>query len=127
MENYKNESMVDVAYSVLKEMEEKISFKELYAKVTELIGLSEEEATNKMSMFYTNLSLDGRFAALKNGEWDLKERCVYDAKDDFNLLYDDMDNEEKENKDDDERDDSENNEGEDGIDIEDSSSEDDID
>ena len=117
MENYKNESMVDVAYSVLKEMEDKISFKELYAKVTELIGLSEEEATNKMSMFYTNLSLDGRFAALKNGEWDLKERCVYD----------DMDNEEKENKDDDERDDSENNEGEDGIDIEDSSSEDDID
>ena len=97
MENYKNESMVDVAYSVLKEMEDKISFKELYAKVTELIGLSEEEATNKMSMFYTNLSLD------------------------------DMANEEKENKDDDERDDSENNEGEDGIDIEDSSSEDDID
>ena len=36
MENYKNESMVDVAYSVLKEMEDKISFKELYAKVTEL-------------------------------------------------------------------------------------------
>ncbi len=98
MENYKNESMVDVAYSVLKEMDDKISFSELYSKVAELIGLSDEEKANRISKFYTNLSLDGRFNALKNSEWNLKERCAYDAKDDFNLFYDDMEKEEKANK-----------------------------
>lgn len=130
MENYKNESMIDVAYSVLKNMDDKISFKDLYEKVCELIGLSGEEAANKMSKFYTNLSLDGRFSALKNGEWNLKERCVYDDKDDFNLFYDDIDNEEKANKDVEELDEDETNEDdEDGdeLDIDKESSSNDID
>ena len=67
-ENYKNESMVDVAYSYLKEINKKVKFNDLFNVISERIGFSEEEKENLISNFYTNLSLDGRFVTLGNNE-----------------------------------------------------------
>lgn len=92
MENYKNESMVDVAYSVLKEGNKQYSFKELFEEVAAKLEFSDEEKLNRISKFYTNLSLDGRFVTVGNNEWDLRENQTYDKVHiDMNDVYSDLD------------------------------------
>ena len=99
-ENYKNESMVDVAYSYLKEIKKKVKFNDLFNVISERIGFSEEEKENLISNFYTNLSLDGRFVTLGNNEWDLRSNQTYDKVHiDMNDIYTDMEEETKANTD----------------------------
>ena len=100
VENYKNESMVDVAYSYLKEINKKVKFNDLFNVISERIGFSEEEKENLISNFYTNLSLDGRFVTLGNNEWDLRSNQTYDKVHiDMNDIYTDMEEETKANTD----------------------------
>lgn len=103
MENYKNESMVDVAYSILKQSNKKVfTFKEMYDEVATCLELSEEEKMNKMSKFYTNLTLDGRFVTLGDNTWDLRENQTYDKVHiDVNDVYSDIEEEIKNNIEDD--------------------------
>lgn len=99
-ENYKNESMVDVAYSYLKEINKKVKFNDLFNVISERIGFSEDEKENLISNFYTNLSLDGRFVTLGNNEWDLRSNQTYDKVHiDMNDIYTDMEEETKANTD----------------------------
>ena len=99
-ENYKNESMVDVAYSFLKETNSKVKFNELFNAVSERMGFIEEEKENLISNFYTNLSLDGRFVTLGNNEWDLRSNQTYDKVHiDMADIYTDMEEETKANTD----------------------------
>lgn len=99
-ENYKNESMVDVAYSYLKEINKKVKFNDLFNVISERIGFSEEEKENLISNFYTNLSLDGRFVTLGNNERDLRSNQTYDKVHiDMNDIYTDMEEETKANTD----------------------------
>jgi DNA-directed RNA polymerase subunit delta len=94
MENYKNESMVDVAFSVLTDAGSTVKFKDLYNSVCEKLELSEEEKADRISNFYTNLSLDGRFVTLGENEWDLRSRQKYEKVHiDMNDVYSDIDNE----------------------------------
>ncbi len=107
-ENYKNESMVDVAYSVLKGVPASMNFKDIYTKVLELKQMSEEEGKKVIAQFYTNLTLDGRFVDLKDNEWGLRERETYDKVHiDMNDVYSDIDEEAKANYDIDEHDEDE--------------------
>ena len=41
-ENYKNESMVDVAYSYLKEINKKVKFNDLFNVISERIGFKKQ-------------------------------------------------------------------------------------
>jgi len=94
MENYKNESMVDVAFSVLTDAGSTVKFKDLYNSVCEKLELSEEEKADRISSFYTNLSLDGRFVTLGENERDLRSRQKYEKVHiDMNDVYSDIDNE----------------------------------
>lgn len=98
--NYRNESMVDVAYSYLKETNRKVKFNDLFNVISERIGFTEEEKENLISNFYTNLSLDGRFVTLGNNEWDLRSNQTYDKVHiDMNDIYTDMEEETKANTD----------------------------
>lgn len=107
-ENYKNESMVDVAYSILKNGPLSMNFKDLFSKVLELKEMSEEDGKKVISQFYTNLTLDGRFVDLKDNDWGLRERETYDKVHiDMNDVYSDMEEEAKENYDAEEHDDDE--------------------
>ncbi len=107
-ENYKNESMVDVAYSILLNNGGTIGFKDLFAAVLERLGMTTEEGYEVISSFYTSLSLDGRFVDLKNNDWDLRERQTYDKVHiDMNDVYTDIDEEVAGNADVEELDDSE--------------------
>lgn len=99
-ENYRNESMVDVAYSYLKGTNRKVKFNDLFNVISERIGFTEEEKENLISNFYTNLSLDGRFVTLGNNEWDLRSNQTYDKVHiDMNDIYTDMEEETKANTD----------------------------
>ena len=41
-------------------------------------GLTKEELDKKISRFYTNLVLDGRFVTLGENTWDLRSRHTFD-------------------------------------------------
>ena len=99
-ENYKNESMVDVAYSYLNEVKQITRFADLFNVVSERLELSDAEKENLISIFYTNLSLDGRFVTLGDNERDLRSNQTYDKVHiDMNDVYSDIEEETKANTD----------------------------
>ncbi len=101
--------MIDAAYDILEEGGKSYSFKELYDEVATSLEIDEETKTKKIGIFYTQLTVDGRFLCLGNNTWDLKERHTYAAShdDSANLAYSQID-EESANKDkEDEEDDKE--------------------
>ena len=71
-------SLLDLAYDYLSQSKEQVSFKDLWAYVVEQAGLDEETAARKVSSFYTNLMLDGRFVTLGENQWDLRSRHTFD-------------------------------------------------
>lgn len=108
VENYKNESMKDVAYSILKDKKEPITFADLFKDVTSKLELTPDEAKQKIAYFYTDITLDGRFVDLKDNTWDLRERQTYDKVHiDMNDVYSDIDEETAANADVEELDDAE--------------------
>lgn len=91
MTDYKNKSLVDVAYDILSNHQDPITFKELYEEVAKDVGLADDRKAALISNFFTNLSLDGRFVALKNNEWDLRTRQTFDKVHvDLNAIYEDI-------------------------------------
>ena len=91
-ENYKNESMVDVAYSILKSERTILSFTELFNKVAEKLKLTESEKNDRISSFYTDISLDGRLVNVKDNKWDLRVNQKYEnVHMDINDVYAEMD------------------------------------
>ena len=96
-----NESMTDVAYSILKSSKKIMSFYDLWDKVVMKLQLSsEEEANDLISYFYTNLTVDGRFVNVGDNKWDLRERVPYDKVHiDMNEIYQEDEEEEDEEED----------------------------
>lgn len=84
-------SMLDLAYDILVSKNAPISFKEMWEVITKQEGFSPEEAKSKMSRFYTNLSLDGRFVTLGENNWDLRSHHTFDKVHiDMNDVYRDV-------------------------------------
>lgn len=71
-------SLLDYAYDYVSQSKEQVSFKDLWAYVCKEAGLDEETALKKVSSFYTNLMLDGRFVTLGENMWDLRSRHTFD-------------------------------------------------
>lgn len=98
-------SLIAHAYDVLNESKEPLSFKELFAKVIERAGieLSEDQVKAKMASLYSQLTVDGRFASLQGGMWDLINRYKFDdvhtkIEEDFDEEGDSEDEDEEERK-----------------------------
>ncbi len=99
-ENYKNESMVDVAYSVLSRKNSVTGFNDLFNEVADKLELTIDQKADAISNFYTNLSLDGRFVNLGDNQWDLRTNQTYDKVHiDMNDVYTDIEEETKGNRD----------------------------
>lgn len=64
----------DIALMVLSESNSQMKINELFKKVCDLIGLSDEEFVDKLPAFFDVLSTDHRFIMLENGLWDLKSK-----------------------------------------------------
>ena len=96
-------SLLDLAYDYLSQNKDQVSFKDLWAYVVKEAGLSEEAAAKKVSSFYTNLMLDGRFVTLGENNWDLRSRHTFDKVHiDMKDVYSDVEIEEEEAEEEDE-------------------------
>ena len=86
-------SMCNVAYDVLKEVNEKVAFNALWEAVCNRLGIEGENKINLISNFYTQLTLDGRFMFLDENYWDLRANHTYDefAEDSYDSYSDDED------------------------------------
>ena len=122
-------SNLDVAFELVSRKKNPVVFSKLWEEVSQIQGLSEEEAKKRASKFYTALSLDGRFITLGDNTWDLRSRYTFDKVHiDMNEVYtDDSDDVEDEDRSEDDYfndDDDEESEDEDEDEDEDRSSED---
>lgn len=98
-------SMVDVAYNLMTKKKKEVDFAKLYQEVSEIKGFTEQEAEDRMSVFYTDITLDGRFITLGENRWDLRERHKFEnVHIDMNDVYADLEDEELEEDEEDEDD-----------------------
>ena len=73
-------SLLDYGFDVLSVSKEPVKFIDLFNKAVSLSGLelSEQDLKTRMSKFYTQLSLDGRFITLTDNFWDLRLRHKFE-------------------------------------------------
>ena len=71
-------SLLDYAFDFVSSQKEPTPFSTIWEYVVAQAGLSEEEAKAKVSRFYTNLMLDGRFVTLGENLWDLRSSHTFD-------------------------------------------------
>lgn len=71
-------SLLDHAYDFVSKSKEPVSFQDIWKYVVEQAGLDEETAAKRVSSFYTNILLDGRFVTLGDNNWDLRVRQTFD-------------------------------------------------
>ena len=68
-------SLLDYAYDYVSGQTQPSKFQDIWEYCVKEAGLSKEEADAKVSRFYTNLMLDGRFVTLGENLWDLRVIC----------------------------------------------------
>ena len=73
-----SKSLLDCAYDYVSTQKQQSKFQDIWDYCVKEAGLSEEEAKAKVSRFYTNLMLDGRFVTLGENEWDLRSRHKFE-------------------------------------------------
>ena len=99
-----SKSLLDLAYVYVSAQSQQSKFQDIWAYCVKEAGLSEGEAAAKVSRFYTNLMLDGRFVTLGENEWDLRIRHKFEkvhidmseVYSDVETSYDDSEEEEEE-------------------------------
>ena len=72
-------SLLDHAYDYVSGQKQPSKFQDIWSYCVKEAGLTAEEAAQKVSRFYTNLMLDGRFVTLGENQWDLRSRHKYET------------------------------------------------
>ncbi|MCQ2792522.1 MAG: DNA-directed RNA polymerase subunit delta [Bacilli bacterium] len=86
-------AMIEYAYEIMQE-KKSISFTTLWASVAKKAELTNEQKEKALPNFYTQLSLDGRFVALGNNKWSLRDRLPYEKVHvDLSDFYNDLEEE----------------------------------
>ncbi len=67
-------SMIDLAYDVLSKENKTMTFLELWQIVSKEMGFTPSQCDDNIAQFYSDLSIDGRFASLPGNTWDLRTR-----------------------------------------------------
>lgn len=67
-------SYTDLTDKILKETKKAMATPALFKKICNLLEYTEAEYEAKIGDYYTELTLDKRFALLDSHEWDLRER-----------------------------------------------------
>lgn len=63
----------DLARMIIKEEGRPLNTPTIFKKICDLLGLSEDDYLEKVSDFYTSLTIDKSFVFLQDGTWDLKD------------------------------------------------------
>ena len=74
----KQGSMLDSARKILTAAGAEMRFADLWAKVKADLEITPEEEGDRISHFYTDLSMSGEFVVLGENIWDLRARHTYD-------------------------------------------------
>lgn len=69
-------SLQDLAELIIEENKKTLSTADIFKKICELKGLSDEVYSSKIGDFYTSLMTDKRFIMLEDATWDLKKKHV---------------------------------------------------
>lgn len=76
----KNElSMIEVAHAILEERGEVMNFNDLLVAVQDYLELSDEQLERRMSVFYTEINIDGSFISLGDNRWGLRSWYAIDS------------------------------------------------
>ncbi|WP_199171334.1 DNA-directed RNA polymerase subunit delta [Sporosarcina sp. P18a] len=67
------ESLINITHQVLTERRESLTLAELMEEFRKLTGITENELKAKLLQFYTDLNIDGRFLAIQDNRWGLRE------------------------------------------------------
>ncbi|OAH48344.1 DNA-directed RNA polymerase subunit delta [Dietzia cinnamea] len=65
-------SLIEVAFEILKDKKQAITFQELMAEIKKVMKLDEAEVTERMVQFYTDINIYGRFMSQGEGRWGLR-------------------------------------------------------
>ena len=71
-------SMLDIAYELMCKKKKAADFYKLYDEVCEIKGYDASQAEEHQSLFYTNVTLDGRFITVGENQWDLRSRHKFE-------------------------------------------------
>lgn len=74
-------SMIEVAHAILDGKGDTVAFADLVNAIQTYLGKSDQEIRNRLSQFYTDLNIDGRFISLGENVWGLREWYPYDSVD----------------------------------------------
>nr|WP_043934445.1 DNA-directed RNA polymerase subunit delta [Bacillus sp. EB01] len=77
LENYSKEqlkemSMIEMAYELLKNTKQTLSFHDIVDEISKASDLSSEQVRSRLAQFYTDLNIDGRFISLGENKWGLR-------------------------------------------------------
>ena len=90
----------DIAYQMLLEGKKKMKINDIFRKICDMLGLSEDDFTNKIADFFEVISTDQRFIMLKNGFWDLRAKhsakIIIDEEEDEEIFAEALDEDELE-------------------------------
>lgn len=94
--------MVDIAYELMSKKKKEVTFAKLWEEVSQIRGLTQAQADDRIAQFYTDMTLDDRFVHLKDNKWDLRSRHKFEEvviKTDTILVDDEEDEDEIEAQD----------------------------
>ena len=72
-EQLQEESMIDITFAIFEDRREPITFQKLMDEIRSLTGVSKKEMEERLPQFYTDINIDGRFMAMNDGGWALRE------------------------------------------------------
>ncbi|MBE1555729.1 DNA-directed RNA polymerase subunit delta [Sporosarcina limicola] len=72
-EQLSEESMIDIVFAILTEKREPLTLQQLMDEVRKLTGVTEKEMKGRLQQFYTDMNIDGRFLAINDNRWGLRE------------------------------------------------------
>lgn len=71
-ENVEELSLIEVAHAILEETGDVYDFTALMLAIQNYLNMNEDELEAKMTRFYTDINIDGRFISLGDNRWGLR-------------------------------------------------------
>jgi DNA-directed RNA polymerase subunit delta len=72
-EELRQTSFIELAHEIMTDKKQAVTFQEVLNEIKSLLEISESEVKSRMVQFYTDLNIDGRFIALGENRWGLRE------------------------------------------------------
>lgn len=67
------EALIDITFAIFQDRREPITFQKIMDEIRSLTGITKKDMELRLPQFYTDLNIDGRFMAMNEGNWALRE------------------------------------------------------